>query len=88
MCQAMGIECISPAYGEKDSNMKTNAMISMLLLQPLLFIPIMALIFILFSKIDSLVLKVLVIHGIIFLYNFATSIPLLIYGMKKLNKIE
>ncbi|NVM44536.1 MAG: hypothetical protein HWN79_06445 [Candidatus Lokiarchaeota archaeon] len=85
MCQAMGIECISPAYGEKDSNMKTNAMISMVLLQPLLFIPIMALIFI---DIDSLVLKVLVIHGIIFLYNFATSIPLLIYGMKKLNKIE
>jgi len=85
MCQAMGIECLSPAFGEKDSNMKSNAMISMVLLQPLLFIPIMALIFI---DIDSLVLKVLVIHGIIFLYNFATSIPLLIYGMKKLNKIE
>lgn len=85
MCQAMGIECRSPAYGEKDSNMKGNTMISMLLLQPLLFIPIMLLIFI---DIDSLILKTIVIHGIIFLYNIATSIPLLIYGMKKLNKIE
>jgi len=85
MCQAMGIECISPAYGEKDSNMKSNSMISMILLQPLIFIPIMALIFI---DIDSLVLRVLVIHGVIFLYNLATSIPLLIFGMKKLNKIE
>lgn len=85
MCQAMGIECISPAYGEKDSNMKSNKMISMLLLQPLLFIPIILLIFI---DIDSVILKTIVIHGIIFLYNFATSIPLLIYGMKKLNNIE
>ena len=85
MCQAMGIECISPAYGEKDSNMKSNAMISMLLLQPLIFIPIMMLIFI---DIDSWTLKMLISHGVIFLYNFATSIPLLIFGMKKLNKIE
>jgi len=85
MCQAMGIECISPAYGEKDSNMKSNTMISMVLLQPLLFIPIMMLIFI---DIDSLVARMLVIHGVIFLYNIATSIPLLIFGMRKLNKIE
>jgi len=85
MCQAMGIECISPAYGEKDSNMKSNTMISMVLLQPLLFIPIMMLIFI---DIDSLVVRMLVIHGVIFLYNIATSIPLLIFGMRKLNKIE
>jgi len=85
MCQAMGIECKSPAYGEKDSNMRSNTMFSMLLLQPLLFIPIMLLIFI---DIDSVFLKTLIIQGIIFAYNFATSIPLLIYGMKKLNKIE
>ena len=85
MCQAMGIECISPAYGEKDSNMKGNTMISMLLLQPLIFIPIMMLIFI---DIDSWTLKILISHGVIFLYNFVTSIPLLIFGMKKLNKIE
>jgi len=85
MFQAMGIECISPAYGEKDSNMKSNNIISMLLLQPLLFIPIMLLIFI---DIEPLLLKTIIIHGIIFLYNIVTSIPLLIYGMKKLNNLE
>ncbi len=85
MCQAMGLECISPAYGEKDSNMKSNTVISMLLLQGLIFIPILTLIFI---DVDSLALKMLISHGVIFLYNFATSIPLLYYGMKKLNKIE
>ncbi len=85
MCQAMGIECLSPAYGEKDSNMKSNAMISMLLLQPLIFIPIMTLIF---FDIDIRTLGILIPHAIIFLYNIAASIPLLYFGMKKLNKIE
>lgn len=85
MCQAMGIECLSPAFGEKDSNMKGNAMVSMLLLQPLIFIPVIILIFV---DIDSLSLGMLISHGIIFLYNFAVSIPLLYFGMKKLNKIE
>jgi len=46
MCQAMGLQCISPAFGEKDSSMKGNSMISMLLLQPVLFLPIGLLIFI------------------------------------------
>ena len=85
MCQAMGIECLSPAFGEKDSNMKSNSMISMLLLQPLLFVPIMTLIF---FDIDIRTWGILIPHGIIFLYNIAVSIPLLYYGMKKLNKIE
>jgi len=85
MCQAMGIECLSPAFGEKDSNMKGNAIVSMLLLQPLIFIPVIIMIFV---DIDSLVPMMVMSHGVIFLYNFATSIPLLYFGMKKLNKIE
>lgn len=85
MCQAMGIECLSPAFGEKDSNMKGNAMVSMLLLQPLIFIPVIIMIFV---DIDSLVPMMVMSHGVIFLYNLATSIPLLYFGMKKLNKIE
>lgn len=85
MCQAMGIECLSPAFGEKDSNMKGNAMVSMLLLQPLIFIPVIIMIFV---DIDSLVQMMVISHGVIFLYNLATSIPLLYFGMKKLNKIE
>jgi hypothetical protein len=85
MCQAMGIECLSPAYGEKDSNMKSNTMISMVLLQPLIFIPVMTLIF---FDIDIRTLGILIPHGIIFLYNITVGIPLLYFGMKKLNKIE
>ena len=85
MSQAMGIECLSPAFGEKDSNMKGNAMVSMLLLQPLIFIPVIIMIFV---DIDSLVQMMVMSHGVIFLYNLATSIPLLYFGMKKLNKIE
>ena len=85
MCQAMGLECLSPAYGEKDSNMKSNMMISMVLLQPLIFIPVMTLIF---FDIDIRTLEILIPHGIIFLYSLGVSIPLLYFGMRKLNKIE
>ncbi|UCC19526.1 MAG: hypothetical protein JSV62_15730 [Promethearchaeota archaeon] len=85
MCQAMGLQCISPAFGEKDSSMKGNAMISMLLLQPLMFIPIGALMFI---KPGSVELMRLIIQAPIFLYNIGVSIPLLYFGIKKLNKLE
>ncbi|MFW9824050.1 MAG: ABC transporter permease [Candidatus Thorarchaeota archaeon] len=85
MVQAMGIQCISPAYGEKDSNMRGNAMISMLLLQPIMFIPIMLIIFL---DLGSLELMISMMHGIIFLYNVGVSLPLLYFGLKKLNKIE
>ncbi|MFX1320533.1 MAG: hypothetical protein ACFFAQ_02705 [Promethearchaeota archaeon] len=85
MCQAMGFQCISPAFGEKDSSMKSNVMISMLLLQPLMFIPIGMLMFLNPGSVESLRL---IIQVPIFLYNIGVSIPLLYYGMKKLNKME
>ncbi|MFX1288893.1 MAG: hypothetical protein ACFFFY_10105 [Promethearchaeota archaeon] len=85
MCQAMGLECLSPAFGEKDANIRMNSMISMALLQPLIFIPIITLIL---FDIDIGTLEILIPHGIMFLYNIAISIPLLYLGMKKLNKIE
>jgi hypothetical protein len=85
MCQAMGLQCISPAFGEKDSSMKGNAMISMLLLQPLMFLPIGMLMFLNPGSVESLRL---IIQGPIFLYNIGVSIPLLYYGMKKINKME
>ncbi|MFW9828436.1 MAG: hypothetical protein ACFFEY_12670 [Candidatus Thorarchaeota archaeon] len=85
MCQAMGLQCISPAFGEKDSSMKGNAMISMLLLQPMMFLPVGLLIFVIPNGIE---LMRLILQGSIFLYNTAVSLPLLYIGMKKLNKIE
>ncbi|NVM37073.1 MAG: hypothetical protein HWN81_15860 [Candidatus Lokiarchaeota archaeon] len=85
MCQAMGLQCMSPAFGEKDSSMKGNMMISMLLLQPLIFLPIGLLIF--FSP-RSVELLRIILQVPIFLYNIGVSLPILYFGMKKLNKLE
>ncbi len=85
MFQAMGLQCISPAFGERDSSMKGNTMLSMLLLQPLLFIPIGLLIFI---NPESVMSMRLIIQTPLFLYNIGVSLPLLYLGMKKLNKLE
>jgi hypothetical protein len=85
MAQAIGIQCFSPAFGEKDSNMKVNTMISFLLLQPLMFLPMILLIFIKPGTIEILILSM---HGIVFIYNIGVSLPLLYFGMKKLKKLE
>jgi hypothetical protein len=85
MCQASGIQCLNPAFGEKDANMKGNAMISMVLLQPLLFLPTILGIFI---DIGSIKLTLMLMRGIIFLYIIITSFPLLYIGLKKLKKME
>lgn len=85
MCQVMGLQCISPAFGEKDSSMKGNTMLSMLLLQPLLFLPIGLLIF---MEPGSPELMRLIIQAPLFLYNIGVSLPLLYFGMKKLNRLE
>lgn len=85
MCQAMGLQCISPAFGEKDANMKSNTMISMVLLQPLIFLPITILIIL---DIPSFEFKMLISQGITFLYVIGIGVLLLYLGMKKLNKLE
>jgi hypothetical protein len=83
--QAMGLQCISPAYGEKDSNMKGNTMMSMLLLQPMLFLPFGLLIFL---RPDSVEMMRLIMQLPVFAYIVVSSSLLLHIGMKKLNKIE
>jgi hypothetical protein len=84
-CQAMGLQCISPAFGEKDPNMRGNAMISMLLMQPILFLPIALLILV---KPQNIQMMRLIMQGPLFLYIIATSVGLLTYGMKKIKKME
>jgi hypothetical protein len=85
MCQASGIQCFSPSYGEKDSNMKGNAMLSMLLMQPILFLPIIMLILFDLHYLPNIQL---IMHTIIFAYNIVTSLPVLHLGLKKLEKLE
>ncbi len=89
MCQAMGIQCISPAFGERDSSMKGNTMISMLLLQPLLFLPIgLLMVGLSINLVRDPTLMRLIIQAPLFLYNIGVSFPLLYFGMKKLNRLE
>jgi hypothetical protein len=85
MCQAMGLQCRSPAFGEKDSNMRSNAMISMLLLQPMMFLPIM-LLFVIHP--ETVEITRILMQVPVFLYNIGISLPLLYFGMRKLNKLE
>ncbi len=83
--QAMGLQCKSPAYRDKDPNMRGNAMISMLIIQPLMFLPIGLLIFL--NPQNTFMMR-LVMQLPIFLYMLAVTIPLFSYGMKKLDKLE
>jgi hypothetical protein len=85
MCQAMGIQCFSPAYGEKDPNMRGNVMYSMLLLQPMMFLPIGLLLFI---RPENIFIMRLMMQVPAFLYIIVSSLLILYFGMKKLNKIE
>lgn len=88
MCSAVGIQCISPAFAEKDSKMKGNTMMSMLLLQPLMFLPIgLGIMLDMFLGLPSESM-IFIMHGSAFLYNIGVSFPLLYFGMKKLNKLE
>jgi hypothetical protein len=85
MFQAMGIQCFSPAYGEKDPNMRGNITYSMLLLQPMMFLPIGLLLFI---RPENIVIMRLIIQVPTFLYLVSSGLLILYFGMKKLNKIE
>ncbi len=85
MCQAMGIQCFSPAYGEKDPNMRGNITYSMLLLQPMMFLPIGLLLFI---RPENIFIMQLMMQVPVFLYIIVSSLLILYFGMKKLNKIE
>ncbi|MFW9929236.1 MAG: hypothetical protein ACFFD1_07585 [Candidatus Thorarchaeota archaeon] len=85
MAQAMGLQCLSPAYGEKDPNMRTNATISMVLMQPVLFIPILMLFFFNF---DSMIMMQITLQLPLFLFIIGISSLLLYFGMRKLKKIE
>lgn len=85
MAQAMGLQCLSPAYGEKDPNMRTNTIISMGLMQPVLMLPIIMLIF--FNP-DSLIMMRIILQLPLFIFIMGISSLLLYFGMRKLKKIE
>jgi hypothetical protein len=85
MVQAMGLQCLSPAYGEKAPNMRTNTIISMGLMQPVLMLPVIMLIF--FNP-DSLIMMRIILQLPLFIFIIGISSLLLYFGMRKLKKIE
>jgi hypothetical protein len=85
MAQAMGLQCLSPAYGEKAPNMRTNTIISMGLMQPVLMLPTIMLIF--FNP-DNLIMMRIVLQLPLFIFIIGISSLLLYFGMRKLKKIE
>ena len=86
LCQSIAIQCFSPAFEEKGKNMQGNLMISMVLQN----IPLFAAIFMLIGSLFTVAreLEWLFMTGTIFLVNSAISIPMLYFGLKKLDKIE
>jgi hypothetical protein len=85
MIQGIGLQCMNPAFGEKDANMKANSMISMVIQQPVLLVPIFLLIFINPSTIFGTIIVTMVP---LFLYNLFSAVVLLYIGLKRLNKLE
>jgi hypothetical protein len=88
MAQAMGLQCLSPAYGEKDPNMRTNTMISMVIMQPILILPILILIFIDPGIFFNPVMMRLIFQMPVLIFIITISSLLLYFGMRKLKKIE
>jgi len=85
MLQSVGLQCMNPAFGEKESNMKSNTIISMLIMQPVLMMPVFLLIFI---NPHTLLMMRIVMIAPVFIFNIVVGTILLYIGMKKLNKIE
>ena len=85
LCQAVAIQCFSPAFEEKGKSMQGNVIISMMLQN----IPLFTMIFLLMGFLTvSPELERLFVTGILFLINTMITIPMLIVGMKKLDQIE
>jgi len=85
--QAVGIQCLSPAFEEKGSSMTANNLFLMVL-QMIPFQFIIMIIIIAFPVPTSPVLARFHYLMPLLLISVASAIPLLIFGLRKLGKIE
>jgi hypothetical protein len=85
MAQSMGIQCLSPAYGDKSPNMRANTIFSMVLMQPVLFFPILMIF--LFNPENFLMMQI-TLQLTLFLFIAGMGCAILYFGMRKLKKIE
>ncbi|MFW9999233.1 MAG: hypothetical protein ACFE9Q_05355 [Candidatus Hodarchaeota archaeon] len=87
IAQAVGIQCLSPAFEEKGSSMTYNNLILIVLqMFPLQFI--LMFIILLFPVPSSPILARFHYLMPLLLISIASAIPLLIFGLRKLSKIE
>ncbi|MFX0140294.1 MAG: hypothetical protein ACFFDN_42030, partial [Candidatus Hodarchaeota archaeon] len=85
--QAVGIQCLSPAFEEKGSSMTMNNLILMVL-QMVPFQFVLPFMIIAFQISPSPVLARFYFLMPLFLISVGTAIPLLFLGLRKLSKIE
>jgi hypothetical protein len=85
--QAVGIQCLSPAFEEKGSAMSANNLFLMVL-QLIPFQFILMLIILAFPVPSSPILARFHYLMPLLLISIASAIPLLIFGLRKLGKIE
>jgi hypothetical protein len=85
--QAVGIQCLNPSFEEKGRAMTTN-ILSLMVLQVVPFQLILILILVSFPKPSSPIVAKFILLTPILLVALASSIPLLFFGLRKLNKLE
>ncbi|MFX0145677.1 MAG: hypothetical protein ACFE9C_16550 [Candidatus Hodarchaeota archaeon] len=87
IAQAVGIQCLSPAFEEKGSAMSSNNLFLMVL-QIIPFQFILLFIILAFPAPTSPILAKFHYFMPLFLISLASAIPLLLFGLRKLGKME
>ncbi|MFX0040812.1 MAG: hypothetical protein ACFFAB_15850, partial [Candidatus Heimdallarchaeota archaeon] len=87
IAQAVGIQCLSPAFEEKGSAMSSNNLFLMVL-QVIPFQFILLYIILAFPVPTSPILAKFHYFMPLFLISLASAVPLLLFGLRKLGKIE
>jgi len=87
IAQAVGIQCLSPAFEEKGSAMTSNNLFLMVL-QIIPFQFILLYIILAFPVPSSPLLAKFHFFMPLFLISLASAVPLLFFGLKRLGKIE
>ena len=85
--QAVGIQCLSPAFEEKGSAMTSNNLFLMVL-QIVPFQFLLLFIIIAFPIPSSPILAKFHFFMPFLLISIASAVPLLFFGLRKLSKIE
>ncbi|KKL89635.1 hypothetical protein LCGC14_1912750, partial [marine sediment metagenome] len=85
--QSIGIQCLNPSFEEKGKNMSTN-IITLILIQMVPFQLLFVFLILYLPVPTTSELAKIFMLGPILLISIGIAIPLLYYGIKKLNRTE